>query len=92
MCVKMFGVPRRMHLLEENTILSLLLMITLGENGCTPCHKRVKSEVFLWSGRGEWSYRHAERSKYSGPIMEESAGMIHFCSCVMMKASSDTSQ
>ena len=28
--------PLRMHLLEENIILSPLLMITLGEIGCTP--------------------------------------------------------
>ena len=41
MCMQMFRVPQRMHLLEENAILSSLLMITLGRIGCSPCHKRV---------------------------------------------------
>jgi len=43
MCIQMFGVSRRLHLLEENTILSPFLKITLGEIGCTPCRIKVKS-------------------------------------------------
>jgi len=43
MCIHMFGVPLRMHLLKGNTILSPLQMITLGGIGCTPCRIKAKS-------------------------------------------------